>query len=109
MLGTDGVLLLLEPDPARAGEDLVRNVGVAAGAQRLAGERIDRRDGAWRQVAQPARGAEQRVRQELIVEPVLPAGQRSSRAGRAVVPFGQAALAVREPEEFTMLVLADQL
>ena len=40
----DRVLLLLEPDPARAGEDPVGGVGVAAGAERPGRDRVDRRD-----------------------------------------------------------------
>src|SRR5215471_10723997 len=109
MFCRDGVLLFLEPHPAGAGEDLVRHVGVAARAQRLAGERIDPRDGAWGQVPEPTCGAEHRVREELVVEPVPPAGERPSRAGRAVVPLGEAAFAMREPEELKVLVVADEL
>ncbi len=104
LLARHRVLHLGEPHRARAGEHLVREVGVRPLGPRAGRDGGDRRDGLREPPADPAGALPDRVGEELVVQPGLEPGQRRGRPLAAVVALGGAAVGVREPVELEVLV-----
>ncbi len=96
-LARHGVLHLPEHHPARRREDPVGDVGVGAGRQGPGGHPVDPGDAARHDVADPVEGAEERVRQQLVVDVGTEPGERLEVVEGAVVALGQHPVGVREP------------
>ncbi|GIN05705.1 hypothetical protein Pve01_73630 [Planomonospora venezuelensis] len=101
-LARDGVLHLPEAHPSRRHEDPVREVAVAALGLRAGGDPVDARDQGGRPRADAAQGAEDAVRQHLVLPPRRGARRGLLLAGVEVgadVLLDHEAVGVGEPVE----------